>query len=110
MLHKLYLLSGQIMKAFRMALETENQDYYKSGILEFTRVFLLMLLSKDNNENSNIIKILLDENIDNLRVNKEVRGKFLEMIFENIQKALVSDIEAKQYLDWCINTTQKGNK
>jgi len=106
-LHKLYLLSGQIIDAFKMALETENKDCYKSEILDFTRVFLLILLSKDNNEHSNIIRGLLDEKIDNLGINKDIRQKFVEMIFQNIHKASVSEVEAKQYMEWCIHTTKK---
>lgn len=106
-LHKLYLLSGQIMKAFNMALETEKQDYYRSGTLEFTRVFLLMLLSKGNDEHINIIKRLLEENVYNLSINKDVREKFLNMIVQNIQKTSILEIEAKQYMEWCISTTKK---
>lgn len=105
-LHKLYLLSGQIMKAFKMTLETEKQNYYRSGTLEFIRVFLLMLLSKDNSEHIIIIKKLLHENMNTLNLNKDIKEKFLDMIFQNIQKASVSEVEAKQYIEWCINTTK----
>lgn len=104
-LHKLYLLSGQIKEAFKMALEEENNQTYQGNIIEFTKVFLFSLLSRDNNKYSYIINMLWNENVNWLKLEKETREKFLNMIFENIKKTNLLEIDTEKYLNWCIKRT-----
>jgi hypothetical protein len=104
-LHKLYLLSGQLVQAFKMTLKEENKGAYEGNIDEFTKVFLLILLSRDNNKYSYTINRLWNENVDSLRLERKIKEKFLAMIFENIKKTTVAESDIEKYMDWCTKKT-----